>query len=135
MKLSLKRRSRDLGEDDIGEFTLVADPFFVNRRDQIISSAASGPLPRCLLPSQICGIRLACELGEQSSQNRTVRQEFMPGNTKRSQAKRPAVVQPTTAGSRLERAAVAARDRRRGDRVERPSLTLSGHGSWCSYLP
>jgi putative tryptophan/tyrosine transport system substrate-binding protein len=32
-------------EDDIGGFILVAAPFFVNRRDQIISSAAQGRFP------------------------------------------------------------------------------------------
>jgi putative tryptophan/tyrosine transport system substrate-binding protein len=32
-------------EDDIGGFILVADPFFVNRRDQIISSASQGRFP------------------------------------------------------------------------------------------
>jgi putative tryptophan/tyrosine transport system substrate-binding protein len=32
-------------EDDIGGFILVADSFFVNRRDQIISSAAQGRFP------------------------------------------------------------------------------------------
>jgi putative ABC transport system substrate-binding protein len=32
-------------EDNIGGFILVADPFFVNRRDQIISSAAQGRFP------------------------------------------------------------------------------------------
>jgi putative ABC transport system substrate-binding protein len=32
-------------EDNVGGFILVADPFFVNRRDQIVSSAAQGRFP------------------------------------------------------------------------------------------
>jgi ABC-type uncharacterized transport system substrate-binding protein len=44
-EVELEKAFARFGEDDIGGFTLVADPFFVNRRDQIISSAAQGRFP------------------------------------------------------------------------------------------
>jgi len=44
-EVELENAFADFKKDDIGGFTLVADPFFVNRRDQIISSAAEGRFP------------------------------------------------------------------------------------------
>jgi putative ABC transport system substrate-binding protein len=41
----LEKAFANFAENDIGGFILVADPFFVDRRDQIISSAAQGRLP------------------------------------------------------------------------------------------
>ena len=44
-EVDVERAFAKLREDGIGGFILVADPFFVNRRDQIISSAAQGRFP------------------------------------------------------------------------------------------
>jgi putative tryptophan/tyrosine transport system substrate-binding protein len=44
-EVELEKAFADFRKVDIGEFILVADPFFVNRRDQIISSAAHGRFP------------------------------------------------------------------------------------------
>jgi putative tryptophan/tyrosine transport system substrate-binding protein len=44
-EVELEKAFADFRKVDIGEFILVADPFFVNRRDQIISSAAQGRFP------------------------------------------------------------------------------------------
>ncbi len=44
-QLELEKAFTSFSQDDIGGFILVADPFFVNRRDQIISSAALGRIP------------------------------------------------------------------------------------------
>jgi len=41
----LEKAFANFAENDIGGFILVADPFFVDRRDQIISSAAQGRFP------------------------------------------------------------------------------------------
>ncbi|MGA7025509.1 MAG: ABC transporter substrate binding protein [Pseudolabrys sp.] len=41
-EVELENAFANFREDDIEGFILVADPFFVNRRDQIISSAARG---------------------------------------------------------------------------------------------
>jgi putative ABC transport system substrate-binding protein len=41
----IERAFATFREDNIGGFILVADPFFVDRRDQIISSAAQGHFP------------------------------------------------------------------------------------------
>jgi putative ABC transport system substrate-binding protein len=44
-EVELDKAFANFREDDIGGFIVVADPFFVNRRDQIISSAARGRFP------------------------------------------------------------------------------------------
>jgi putative ABC transport system substrate-binding protein len=44
-EVEVERAFAKFREDGIGGFILVADPFFVNRRDQIISSAAQGRFP------------------------------------------------------------------------------------------
>jgi ABC-type uncharacterized transport system substrate-binding protein len=44
-QLELEKAFGSFKQDDIGGFILVADPFFVNRRDEIISSAAQGRIP------------------------------------------------------------------------------------------
>ena len=44
-EVELENAFANFKKDDIGGFALVADPFFVNRRDQIISSAARGRFP------------------------------------------------------------------------------------------
>jgi putative ABC transport system substrate-binding protein len=44
-EVELERAFAKFREDDIGGFILVAHPFFMNRRDQIISSAAQGHFP------------------------------------------------------------------------------------------
>jgi putative ABC transport system substrate-binding protein len=44
-QLELEKAFGSFKQDDIGGFILVADPFFVNRRDEIISSAARGRIP------------------------------------------------------------------------------------------
>jgi putative ABC transport system substrate-binding protein len=44
-EVELEKAFARFREDDIGGFILVADPFFVNRREQIISSAAHGRFP------------------------------------------------------------------------------------------
>jgi ABC-type uncharacterized transport system substrate-binding protein len=44
-EVELEKAFARFREEDIGGFILVADPFFVNRRDQIISSAAQGRFP------------------------------------------------------------------------------------------
>jgi putative ABC transport system substrate-binding protein len=44
-EVELEKAFARFREDDVGGFILVADPFFVNRRDQIISSAAQGRFP------------------------------------------------------------------------------------------
>jgi putative ABC transport system substrate-binding protein len=44
-EVELEKAFANFREDDVGSFILVADPFFVNRRDQIISSAAQGRFP------------------------------------------------------------------------------------------
>ena len=44
-EVDVERAFAKFREDGIGGFILVADPFFVNRRDQIISSAAQGRFP------------------------------------------------------------------------------------------
>jgi putative tryptophan/tyrosine transport system substrate-binding protein len=44
-EVELDQAFANFRERDIGGFIVVADPFFVNRRDQIISSAARGRFP------------------------------------------------------------------------------------------
>ena len=44
-EVELEKAFANFRKDDIGGFILVADPFFVNRRDQIILSAAQGRFP------------------------------------------------------------------------------------------
>lgn len=44
-EIELERAFANFREDNIGGLILVADPFFMNRRDQIISSAAQGRFP------------------------------------------------------------------------------------------
>jgi putative tryptophan/tyrosine transport system substrate-binding protein len=44
-EVELENAFANFRKDDIGGFILVADPFFVNRRDQIILSAAQGRFP------------------------------------------------------------------------------------------
>jgi putative tryptophan/tyrosine transport system substrate-binding protein len=44
-EIELEKAFANFKKDDVGSFILVADPFFVNRRDQIILSAAQGHFP------------------------------------------------------------------------------------------